>query len=80
MSKDGFVRKIANYIKEHGMLAGGEHVVAGISGGADSMCLLFVLLELRKELDLTLTAVHVNHCLRGEDADRDMEFISDCTV
>ena len=77
MKREAFVRKVANYIRAEGMLRGGEHIIAGISGGADSMCLLFVLLELKDEFDLDITAVHVNHCLRGSDADGDMEFTED---
>ncbi len=53
------------------MLKPGDRVVAGISGGADSVCLLFVLLEYAKRVPLSLTAVHVNHGIRpeaGEDA------------
>ncbi len=53
------------------MLLPGERVVAGISGGADSVCLLFVLLEWKKCFGLEFAAVHVNHGIRdraGEDA------------
>ncbi len=53
------------------MLLPGERVVAGISGGADSVCLLFVLQEWRKKYGLEIQVVHVNHGIRpeaGEDA------------
>ena len=55
----------------HRMLMPGDHVVAGVSGGADSVCLLFVLRERRKEIPFSLEVVHVNHGIRreaGEDA------------
>ncbi len=48
------------------MLTPGDTVVAGVSGGADSLCLLFLLKELQKEMSLTLAVVHVNHMLRPE--------------
>ena len=63
--------KVFAYIKEHHMLQPGDRVVAGVSGGADSVCLLFLLLEWRKESPLDIAVVHVNHGIRteaGEDA------------
>lgn len=56
------------------MLLPGQGVVAGISGGADSVCLLFVLLEWRKRYGLNLTVVHVNHGIRREAAE-DASFV-----
>ena len=53
----------------------GDHIVAGISGGADSICLLLLLLELRERWNLHLTAVHVQHGLRGAEADADELFV-----
>lgn len=50
-------------------------MIAGVSGGADSVCLFFVLLELRKTLEFDLVVVHVNHGIRGEAADRDEAFV-----
>jgi len=53
------------------MFQSGDRVVLGVSGGADSICLLFVLLKLRESLDIELCVVHVNHGVRpdaGEDA------------
>ncbi len=49
-------------------------MLVGLSGGADSVCLFLVLLALAKEWKLTLVPVHVNHNLRGEEADRDQLF------
>ena len=63
--------KVFAYIKEHQMLQPGDRVVAGVSGGADSVCLLFLLLEWRREFPLDIAVVHVNHGIRpeaGEDA------------
>lgn len=57
------------------MLHSGDRVVAGISGGADSVCLFFVLLEIQQELGIALHGVHVNHGLRGEAADADEQFV-----
>ncbi len=62
-------------IRREQMLPPGTAVVVGLSGGADSVALLHLLLSLRKELSLSaVTAVHVNHGLRGEEAMRDQQF------
>lgn len=67
--------KIRAYIKENGMLRGKDRIVIGVSGGADSVCLFFVLLELRKEYGLDLHIVHVNHGIRGLEANEDEAFV-----
>jgi tRNA(Ile)-lysidine synthase len=72
---DILVKKIYEDMKSSGMLQGGEHLVMGVSGGADSMCLLYVLLALAPVMDLRLTVVHIHHGLRGEAADGDRAFV-----
>ena len=57
------------------MLTCGDRVIAGVSGGADSVCLFLMLLELRKKIEFDLIAVHVHHGLRGEAADQDQRFV-----
>ena len=61
--------RVFEYCNRHHMLQRGDSVVLGVSGGADSVCLLFVLLELKRELDLSLHVVHVNHGIRPEAAE-----------
>ena len=73
----GMIQKILAFIEEYHMLEHDDHVVAGVSGGADSVCLLLVLLELRKKYGLRLTAVHVEHGIRGEDSLRDAAFVQE---
>ena len=67
-------KKIDAYVEKYEMLRPGESVVAGFSGGADSVCLLRYLLSVRERGDIKLYAVHVNHQLRGEEAERDQRF------
>lgn len=65
------IDSIKRYVQEQNMFAEGDYVVAGVSGGADSICLLCVLLELRLEIPMTIHVVHINHKIReeaGEDA------------
>lgn len=62
-------------IQQHHMLKQGDSVIVGLSGGADSVALLCVLLKLRETLGIaTLSACHVNHNLRGEESQRDAHF------
>lgn len=64
-------KKVFAYIEEHNMISPGDRIVAGVSGGADSVCLLELLLAYGKRVPLWLAVVHVNHGLRqdaGEDA------------
>ena len=68
-------QRVKAYVDAYHMLGKEDRVIAGISGGADSICLLFVLLELKKELGFDLVAVHVHHGLRGEAADRDEDYV-----
>lgn len=67
-------RKVEAAIKKHGLLHPGGQVLAAVSGGADSVCLLYVLAQMREDWDLELEALHVHHGLRGEEADRDAAF------
>ena len=62
------------YIEKYRMIEAGSQAVAGVSGGADSVCLLFLLMEYQKRVSFSLRAVHVNHHVRGEEAVRDQEF------
>ena len=68
-------KKILNFIAEHRMLERGDRLVIGVSGGADSVCLLRLLCSYRASHELKLYAVHVNHGLRGEEAARDEKFV-----
>lgn len=71
------IDKVKSVIDKYGMLTEGSTVVVGVSGGSDSMALLSILHSLKDELGVRLIAAHVNHCLRGENADRDEMFVSD---
>ncbi len=66
--------KIFSFIKKHNMINKGDTVICGLSGGADSVCLLIVLYEISSKIGFTVKALHVNHCLRGEESDRDENF------
>lgn len=68
-------QKVKKYVEEHQMIADGDRIVVGVSGGADSVCLFYLLRELQKTLDFQMVAVHVNHNLRGAEAGRDQEFV-----
>ena len=68
-------KKIKEYIEKYNMLNKGDGVVLGLSGGPDSVCLFFVLLALKEEYNLTISAVHINHMIRGKDADEDQEYV-----
>ena len=62
-------KKVFSYIRKHHMLAPGDRVVVGVSGGADSVCLLFVLARWARSNPLELAVVHVNHGIRQEAAE-----------
>ncbi|ERI91472.1 tRNA(Ile)-lysidine synthetase [Clostridiales bacterium oral taxon 876 str. F0540] len=59
------------------MFSAGDKVIVAVSGGPDSMCLLHILYSLKEELNIKLYAAHVNHCLRGEEADKDEEYVKE---
>ncbi len=61
-------------IKQYDMLQSGDRVLVGLSGGADSVSLLHSLVTLSPDLGISVRAVHVNHCIRGESALRDQSY------
>ena len=61
-------------IEKYGLISQGDSVIVALSGGADSVSLLNILYSLKEEYNLTLYAAHLNHNLRGEEAQRDEEF------
>ena len=63
--------KVVETIKKFNMLNNGENIVVGLSGGADSCALTHILARLSEKMDLHITAVHINHGIRGEEAERD---------
>ncbi|MFO7748938.1 MAG: tRNA lysidine(34) synthetase TilS [Desulfobacteraceae bacterium] len=62
-------------IARHGMIQNQDSILVGISGGPDSVALLLLLAEISQNHVITLAAAHVNHQLRGEEADRDEAFV-----
>lgn len=69
------VQKITEFCQKNNLLAPHDHVVLGVSGGPDSLCLLDVLETMRPTFNLTLTVAHLNHQLRGADSQADEAFV-----
>lgn len=73
-------KKVLEAVKRYSLIKNGDAVNVALSGGADSMALLNVLLELKDELQITVTASHFNHRIRGAEADRDEEFVKNACI
>ncbi len=72
--------QVLRYIRRSELLKAGDRVLVAVSGGADSVALLRVLLELRTDLGIVLAVAHFNHELRGEDSDADEHFVADLAM
>ncbi len=68
--------KLLRYIRNRHLLGAGDRVLVAVSGGADSVALMRVLLQLRPELGTTLAVAHFNHGLRGEESAADEAFVA----
>lgn len=71
------LNKLTAFIKQHEMVSPGDTVICALSGGADSVALLFGLYLLKDKLGIRLEAAHFNHHLRGVESDRDEVFVRD---
>ena len=75
MDNDSIYAKVTDYIKENELIAPGDTIIEGISGGADSVCLFLILEEYKKEVPFNTVAVHVHHGIRKKTADKDQKFV-----
>ena len=70
-------KKILKTIIEHKLITEGMHIVLGLSGGPDSVCLFSVLMELAEDMNLTIYPVHVNHKFRPGAAEEDQAYVEE---
>jgi len=71
------LNKLLAFIRRYEMIAPGDSVICAVSGGADSVALLFAMYLLKEKLCIRLSAAHFNHRLRGGESDRDEAFVRD---
>jgi tRNA(Ile)-lysidine synthase len=80
----GTVQKLAefvhHYISKERLLKPGDRLGVAVSGGADSVALLRLMIDLRKELGVVLSVIHFNHKLRGADAEADEKFVKEISA
>ena len=76
MNGTPLIDRVRRTARLHGLLAGRRRLLVGVSGGADSVCLLYVLRALQDEWDVALHVAHLNHQLRGGESERDSHFVS----
>ncbi len=77
MSTQTWNTRVSEYMRQHHMAERGEGILAAVSGGADSVCLLLVLHALSESLGIHIAAFHLNHGLRGKEADRDEAYVAE---
>jgi tRNA(Ile)-lysidine synthase len=68
--------RLLKTIRKHEFLRAGDRMAVAVSGGADSVALFCLMLELRDDLGIVLSLAHVNHKLRGEESDEDQRFVA----
>lgn len=71
------LNKITDFIRREGLIRPGDRVICAVSGGADSVALLFGLYLLKDKFPFQLEAAHFNHNLRGAESQRDAAFVQD---
>lgn len=71
------LNKLLSFIRKYDLIQPGDHIICAVSGGADSVSLLFALYLLKEKLGIRLSAAHFNHHLRGQESDRDEVFVRD---
>ncbi len=69
------LNKLLAFIRRYELVQPGDRIVCALSGGADSVAMLFAFYLLKEKLDIRLTAAHFNHRLRGEESDADEAFV-----
>jgi tRNA(Ile)-lysidine synthase len=69
-------QRVLEHIRREELLRAGDRVGVAVSGGIDSVALLRLLVELRRELGIVLSVIHFNHGLRGVESDADQEFVA----
>lgn len=69
------LNKILAFSRKYDMISQGDHIICALSGGADSVALTFALYLLKDKLEISLSAAHFNHQLRGAESDRDEDFV-----
>jgi tRNA(Ile)-lysidine synthase len=74
---DSLISKIKRTLVDHKMVEPGDTILLGVSGGPDSVALLRSLVELKQELRIELAIAHLNHSARGEESDRDAQFVKE---
>lgn len=74
---DPLERQVLSFIREYGLVSGGEKVLVAVSGGPDSLGLLHILRNLRSELGIDLHVAHLDHSLRGEESKADAAFVAE---
>ena len=67
--------KVKEIIKKYNLINTGDKIVLGVSGGPDSIAMLDILRQLKSEMEFEIYVVHINHSIRGEDADEDEEYV-----
>ena len=70
------IKTVRDYIRQYNMILPKDEIIAGVSGGADSVCMFLQLIEYRKECEFDLKVVHINHMIRN-DAGNDADFVKD---
>ena len=71
-----FINKVTAYAEKHQLIKKESHIVVGLSGGVDSVCLFFVCMNwMQRKKIKNVSVVHINHMLRGQDAIEDKQFV-----
>jgi tRNA(Ile)-lysidine synthase len=73
----GLAGRLLKTIRKQELIKAGDRLAVAVSGGADSVALLLLLVELRAELGIVLSVAHVNHQLRGRESDEDAQFVGE---
>ena len=69
-------QRVLGFIREHHLVLSGQTLLVAVSGGQDSVCLLYVLHQLQSELGIKLHVAHLDHQLRGKESEGDARYVA----